>query len=179
MLVNQKIESLLHAQGFDDFKWLDAQEIVVGEWVRLKCEFGCGSYGRMASCPPNTPSVEACRQFFSEYHRAIVLHFQMVAPDPTERRILNSRANLKLLKLEGAIFMAGYHKAFLLFMAPCVICPECVPNRVDCKEPKLCRPTPEGMAVDVYTTVRKLGFPIEVLTDLSQPMNRYAFLMVD
>jgi hypothetical protein len=35
------------------------------------------------------------------------------------------------------------------------------------------------MAVDVYATVRKYGFPIEVLKDYSEAMNRYAFLMID
>jgi hypothetical protein len=35
------------------------------------------------------------------------------------------------------------------------------------------------MAVDVFTTVRKLGYPIEVLTDPAQTMNRYAFLLID
>jgi hypothetical protein len=35
------------------------------------------------------------------------------------------------------------------------------------------------MAVDVFTTVRKYGLPIEVLKDYSQAMNRYAFLMIE
>jgi hypothetical protein len=34
------------------------------------------------------------------------------------------------------------------------------------------------MAVDVYSTVKKYGFPIEPLTNYGQAMNRYAFLMV-
>jgi hypothetical protein len=35
------------------------------------------------------------------------------------------------------------------------------------------------MAIDVYTTVRKAGYPIQVLSDYAQEMNRYAFLLVD
>jgi len=34
------------------------------------------------------------------------------------------------------------------------------------------------MAVDVFTTVRNIGYPIEVLYDYSQEMNRYAFLLI-
>jgi hypothetical protein len=34
------------------------------------------------------------------------------------------------------------------------------------------------MAVDVYSTVRQFGFPIQVRTDYDQQMDRYAFLMV-
>jgi hypothetical protein len=35
------------------------------------------------------------------------------------------------------------------------------------------------MAIDVYATVRKVGYPIEVLTEYSQAMNRYAFLLIE
>jgi predicted metal-binding protein len=174
-----QIESILHRQGYDDFKWLDPQEIVVSHWVRLKCEFGCPSYGKVASCPPNSPTVQECQHFFTEYNQALVLHFQKIAPDKAERKTWSARTNLKLVKLEQEVFMAGYHKAFLLFMDSCELCAECVPDRANCKEPKLSRPTPEGMAVDVFTTVRKLGYPIDVLNDPKQTMNRYAFLMVD
>jgi len=33
--------------------------------------------------------------------------------------------------------------------------------------------------MDVFTTVRSLGYPIEVLSRYDQTMNRYAFLLVD
>ncbi len=64
-------------------------------------------------------------------------------------------------------------------MDSCQICEECTSERTNCKHPKLARPTPEGMAVDVFATVRKLGYPIEVLKDYSEKMNRYAFLMIE
>jgi len=175
----EQIESILHGQGYDDFKWLAPQEIVVSQWVRMKCVFGCPSFGRVASCPPNSPSVEECRCFFSEYKHSIVIHFQKAAPDKSERKTWSARTNLKLVKLEREVFLAGYPKVFLLFMDSCEMCTECVPERANCKEPKLSRPSPEGMAMDVFTTVRKLGYPIDVLTDPTQSMNRYAFLMVD
>ncbi len=173
------IESILGAHGYKDFKWLDPREIVVDQWVRLKCEFGCPSYGRVASCPPNTPTVDECRRFFSEYQQALVFHFEKFAPEKTERKTWSARTNLNLVKLEKDVFMAGYRKAFLLFMDSCELCAQCVSRREDCKEPYLSRPSPEGMAVDVFSTVRKLGYPIEVLTDSHQRMNRYAFLMVE
>lgn len=179
MISDDGIENLIRLHGFNDFKWIDPHEIVVSQWVRMKCEFGCDNYAKAATCPPNTPSVQECQQFFSEYQHAIVFHFQKAAPDKAERKAWNSRNNLKLIKLENDIFMAGHPKAFLLFMAPCGMCAECVPDRAGCKKPELARPTPEGMAVDVFSTVRRIGYPIEVLTDLTQPMNRYAFLMID
>ncbi|MFX1285482.1 MAG: hypothetical protein ACFFB5_17725 [Promethearchaeota archaeon] len=44
---------------------------------------------------------------------------------------------------------------------------------------KLWRLNPEGMVIDVYSTIRKLGYPIEVLKDYSEKMNRYSFLIFD
>jgi predicted metal-binding protein len=41
------------------------------------------------------------------------------------------------------------------------------------------RPCPEALGVDVFSTVRNAGFPIEVLTGFDQEMNRYAFLLVE
>ena len=35
------------------------------------------------------------------------------------------------------------------------------------------------LAMDVFTTVRQFGFRIEVRTDYSQKMDRYAFLMIE
>jgi len=35
------------------------------------------------------------------------------------------------------------------------------------------------MGVDVFATARQYGYPIEVLRDRSQVMNRYAFLLIE
>jgi len=179
MTNRERIDPILRDHGYSDYKWFDPQDIVVAEWVRLKCEFGCPSYGRQASCPPNTPSVEACRRFFSEYTTSLVFHFQKSVPVKEERHAWSAKTNVALTKVERDIFMAGYPKAFLLFMDSCTICPECAATRAGCKEPKLSRPSPEAMAMDVFSTVRRLGFPIEVLTDPTDVMNRYAFLLVE
>ncbi len=179
MAGREKLERILRDHALSDFKWIDPKSIVVSQWVRLKCQYGCPSYGRIASCPPNTPSVEECRRFFSEYSVGLVFHFQKVAPERDARLVWSARTNVALTKVERDIFLAGNPKAFLLFMDSCHICAECQPSRAECKEPKLSRPSPEGMAVDVFATVRNLGYPIEVLTDPSDVMNRYAFLLVE
>jgi hypothetical protein len=35
------------------------------------------------------------------------------------------------------------------------------------------------MAIDVFATVRNIVFRIEVLTEYSQAMNRYAFMLIE
>ncbi len=173
------LTDLFSKHGFTDYRWIDPKEIVVAQWVRMKCLYGCVEYGKTATCPPNTPSVDECERFFHEYKRAAVFHFEKKVKKPEDRHAWSRKLDLALLKLELDVFKAGYVKVFLLFMDSCNVCNECVGTRAGCKELKLSRPTPDAMAMDVYTTVRKIGYPIEVLSDYSQAMNRYAFLMVE
>jgi predicted metal-binding protein len=175
----QGLEALFHKFRFTDFTWIAPATIVVAEWVRMKCLYGCPSYGRNAACPPNTPSVEACRAFFREYAEGVLFHFTLTVDRPEERRALTRVVSRDLLALEREVFLAGHPKAFLLFMDSCSFCSECVPTRDQCRHPRSARPAPEGLAVDVFSTVRQHGLPIEVLTDYRQAMNRYAILLVE
>jgi predicted metal-binding protein len=174
----KELEALFHEHGISDFKWIDPKDIVVSQWVRMKCAFGCGEYGHNATCPPNTPSVAECERFFKEYSDAAILRFEKKVKKPEDRHAWSRGVNLKLSKLERDVFLSGFEKTFLLFMDSCCLCAECAGERGKCKVPKMARPSPESMAVDVYSTVKKYGFPIEPLTDYAQAMNRYAFLMV-
>jgi predicted metal-binding protein len=61
------LKNLFVKHGFRDFRWLDPREIVVGQWVRMKCLYGCVEYGHNACCPPNALSVEECERFFRDY----------------------------------------------------------------------------------------------------------------
>ncbi len=179
MIDRKKLEAKFIAHNFRDFRWIDPKQIVTGQWVRTKCLFGCIEYGKTSSCPPNVPSVLECERFFKEYNEAVIFHFQKKVEKPEDRFVWTRKVNLKLLKLEREIFLSGYEKAFLLFLDSCNICQECAGKREACKEPRLARPTPEAMAVDVYATVREIGYPIEVLYDYKQTMNRYSFLMIE
>ena len=175
----RELEALFQQHGHTDFKWINPKDIVVSQWVRMKCTFGCGEYGRNASCPPNTPPVAECRRFFDEYSTAVVFHFEKAVEKPEDRHAWSKGVNQGLLKLERDVFVSGYEKAFLLFMDSCGMCAECTGVREECKDPRSSRPTPESMAMDVFSTVRQCGYPIEVLSDYSQPMNRYAFLLIE
>jgi predicted metal-binding protein len=174
-----ELEGLFKKHGYADFKWINPKEIIVSRWVRMKCTYGCANYGKNASCPPNAPSVSECRQFFDEYTTAVIFHFEKTLDKPEDRGPWSRKVNQELGKLEREVFLSGYQKTFLLFMDCCRICDECAGRREECRNPKMMRPSPEGMAVDVYATVWQYGFPIQVLSDYSQAMNRYAFLLVE
>jgi len=147
--------------------------------VRFKCQFGCSSYGKKGSCPPQVPSVEECRSFFSEYEDAVVFHFAKTVDRPEDRVPWSRQLEKELVGLEREVFWAGYHKAFMLFMDECRLCSQCKGSRENCVNKDDSRPGPESLAVDVFATVRSAGYPIEVLRDYNQEMHRYAFLMVN
>jgi predicted metal-binding protein len=175
----RELERLFRETGFDDFTWIAGDAVVTGEWVRLKCMFGCKGYAKRACCPPNVPTVSECRMFFDEYSSVAVFHFQKAVKSAEERHAWGKKVNESLLALEREVFLRGYHKAFLLYMDACRLCAECAGTRDACRNPSSARPGVDAMAVDVFATVRSLGYPIEVLSDPSQGMNRYAFLLVE
>jgi predicted metal-binding protein len=169
---------LFFKHGFKDFKWIDPQNIVIAQWVRMKCTFGCKEYEKNACCPPNTLPVQECRSFFREYNQGVVFHFEKKFEKPEQRHEWIKGINERLLGLEREVFLAGNPKAFLLFAASCSICADCIEERGECKNKGSARPTPEAMAVDVFSTVKALDYPIKVLQNYSKIMNRYAFLLV-
>ncbi|MDF1526512.1 MAG: DUF2284 domain-containing protein [bacterium] len=173
------LEKVFKKNGFDRFKWIKPSDIVVAQWVRMKCMYGCGSYGKKGTCPPNTPSIEECREFFSEYSHGVVFHIRASLEDPATRDVFSREINTRLLKVEREVFLRDFRKAFLLFMDECHLCARCRGTRHDCTNLAMARPCPESMGVDVYETVRKYSLPIQVLKDYDEEMNRYAFLMID
>jgi len=179
MVDRKEIEKLFQKHGCADYKWIAPDGIVVAQWVRMKCMYGCATYGKNASCPPNTPTVAECRQLFGEYREGVVFHFEKALDQPESRHAWTKKVNRGLLELERNVFLLGYQKAFLLFMDSCDMCAACAGVREECKQPKKARPTPEALAVDVFSTVRQYGYPIEVLADYAQIMNRYAFLLIE
>jgi len=173
------INQIIKNQGFNDFKWIDAKEIVVAEWVRFKCMFGCPSYGNKASCPPEVPSINECREFFKDYQRAIVIHINKKFDNPEDRLLWGKEVNNQLLEVERAIFLSGYRKTFLMFMDECQLCKDCSVTRENCHYKKLSRPCPEALGIDVFETVRKYNFQIEVLKDYHEEVNKFSFILID
>lgn len=178
MVDRQKLELIFEDHKMTDFKWIAPGKFVVARWVRMKCMFGCPGYGKHAACPPNVPTVAECEKFFSEYREAAVFRFSKTLDDPEDRHEWMQTINARMLELEKQIFISGHEKAFLLVASDCAICEECSVARDMCAHPRQGRPTAEALGVDVYSTVRSVGYPIRVLADYSQEMNRYAFIMI-
>jgi predicted metal-binding protein len=173
------LEALFRERGCADFTWIDAASIVVAQWVRMKCRYGCDGYGRHVTCPPNVPPVAECRELFNEYSTAVVFRFEKQFDHPEDRREWAQSIYEDLLALERDAFLSGYERALVLPMSSCHRCPECRIDGAECPRIEGTRPPAEALAVDVFSTVRKHGLPIEVLSDYDRPMNRYAFLLIE
>ena len=154
--------------GVTDACLISPSDVETAAWVRLKCQFGCGGYGLCLVCPPFTPTPEQMRKVLDAYHRAILIHF-------------DSEADVKatVADLEHDIFLRGAWKAFGLGAGPCYFCKECPMEEGQCRQPERARPAMEACGIDVFSTVKKVGFPIEVVRAQCQRPNYYGLILVD
>ncbi len=175
----RQLDATISDYGFDDFRWIAGEDIDVRHWVRFVCQFKCAGYGISAVCPPNLPGVGECRAFLSEYSRVAVLRKQIVDCHMAGSAALLSDVDENLMALERRLFLDGYPKVMALPMTVCYRCERCAGSPRQCRDKEWSRPNPEALAVDVFATVHKLGYPAEVLAEPTQWQNRYAFLLVE
>jgi predicted metal-binding protein len=135
--------------GFSFARVIEAGEIVVEPWVRLKCRFGCDLYGRSLCCPPASPDEQEMGALISRYRYALVV--QGTPPSDSFHE--------QLLALERAVFLAGYPDALAFGAGPCTVCSTC-PEDGRCRFPGKARPSLEACGVDVYRTARQAGLSL-------------------
>jgi predicted metal-binding protein len=139
---------------------IDTRNVVVGNWVRLKCQYGCGGYGEYLTCPPYSPTPDYTKKMIGEYTRGLLMQIENVSP--VNRPRLGSRLRRIVADLEREVFLDGYHKAFGLAAGPCRLCKTCDTKGL-CKHPYIARPSMEACGIDVYGTARNCGFELEVV----------------
>ena len=163
--------------GADRATAVDTGKVVTGQWVRMKCLFGCDEPGVHKTCPPDgAPSVSQTRELLAEYEQAILLGVgPIVGDEKSDAEAL--RLNRVALALERELFLAGFHKAWMMGAGPCDICGACTKGE-DCPTPEKARPSLEGCGVDVFTTVRNAGWEIEVVTAVDDEYRFFALVLV-
>ena len=174
----EQADQIICSHGITDYKWLvPRNDIIVANWVRFRCQFGCSNYGKAGSCPPAVPPIEECQKMLCEYNNAVIIHFPMEAPSREDKINLMS----ELLDLEHKIFLAGFYKTFLLQHADCVFCKTCIAegSREKCANKVKCRPSTDAMGIDVFQTARNAGYTIQVLKEHTEIQNRFAILLID
>jgi len=175
----EKLEEIFHNHGFSNFKWIDPKDIEVSYWVRFKCKFACDYYGERSNCPPNTPPVDKCKQFFREYSKAVIFHIRKTLEGSEEKGDWYKKINSSLRNIEKDVFLQNYPKAIMFPIGDCNLCDSCEADRKKCNHKQKSRPVPDAMAVDLFKTAEKYNFSIRTLSNYDEEMNRYAILMVE
>ena len=161
-------ETVKHKAGVRDARIVWPSDVETAAWVRLKCQFGCDVYGRCLVCPPFTPTPQQMRNVLDAYGRAVLIHF---APE--------AEIKATVADLERDFFLRGAWKAFGLGAGPCYFCKECNVEEQQCQHPERARPAMEACGIDVFSTAKKAGFPIEVVRTTRQCPNYYGLILVD
>jgi predicted metal-binding protein len=89
--------------GAEKAKIIDTETVVVAEWVRWKCLYGCPLYDKDAFHPPFAPDAESTKKVLGGYTKAILLN------GPNGQTLSEAA-----VKLEGEAYHRGYYKAFAL-----------------------------------------------------------------
>ncbi len=155
--------------GAVEAKLISPSTVETGTWVHYKCQFGCLFYGKYLVCPPYTPDADEMRKILSEYNRAIL--FQIAPKTPEESKEI-------VAAMEKKLFLDNYHKVFGLGAGPCFLCPKCALDE-GCRNPFVTRPSMEACGIDVYATVRKHGFKINVVRDYEDEQHYYGLMLID
>lgn len=162
----KKWEARAVEMGAKRAKVIPASSVKTAEWVRLKCQYGCGGWNGCLTCPPNSPTPRETQRALDDYRWAVLFEAGRGMPrDMTA-------------KLEREIFLAGHYKAFGFASGPCRLCAECNVGG-DCRHPDEARPAMEASGIDVFATVRANGFEIEVLTDACEKGHYFGMVLIE
>lgn len=168
--VKKAIES-----GAREVKIVDADEVVTGSWVRVKCQYGCAAYGKRLTCPPYSPPPEYTQKMLKEYSKGLLSIYRV---EPEEEERMENVIGNAVADLEKQIFLDGYYKAYGMGAGPCGLCEACDLVK-PCKHPDRARPSMEASGIDVYQTVRNAGFEIEVVRSYENPCTFCSLILIE
>ena len=182
----ESLKSLAQKKGATA-KEISSDDIVVSQWVRFKCRYGCKGYGKHLGCPPYAPSPDDTRRMVDEYSIGLLLWFEGVPghgefgpediPDdfhPWYADLIRW-VNGTVHEIEKTAFYDGFYKAFGFGGYPCIWCEHqhCVAEEAEgvvdesfrrkCRHMDLVRPSMEAAGIDVFATARKIGWELNTI----------------
>ena len=201
VIMDKDLESILSELKavHEDLRLIPTEIIVVSDWVRLKCRYGCENYGNHLSCPPFAPKPPETRAVLSEYRNAVLARFEAkpdpkLAPKNAIRALSNSTVKMQktVAELEKTAFLAGCYKAFGMNAMPCALCETCVIEEmqkkdqavfdldsVKCKNKEIMRPSMEACGIDVFKTLKNAGYRPHVLKDCKEVVELFGLILLD
>ncbi len=154
---------------------IPASLVDVDERVRLKCSVSlCPYYGKNLYCPPNGPEIELTRRAIARYNWAILYAIKVIPVEQFSDRSQRKGPSAyewtkKSMEIAGEVetlaFGNGYYLAMALGQFSCLkaLCKQemcLVLEGKKCPYPLKARPSMEGMGIDVYGLVTKVGWEI-------------------
>ena len=187
-ILEEELKKLAFEDGAYVLMPIDPNEIVVSNWVRLKCQYGCPSYAKKLSCPPYSPTPDDTRQILKEYSKAYLIGFtgsifKKYGTQKYSEIFPKALKNIRksIFELEKHAFLSGYYKSFTYgFCGPCTLCEQCVVEEgvLSCENAKESRPSMEAAGIDVFETVRNAGLELEVLNEIDHDNLRMFTLLL-
>lgn len=182
-----------------DLKLISTEIVVVADWVRFKCRYGCRAYGRHLCCPPFAPTPEETRRVISEYRHAVLARFPAMPkldllPKHTHHALWGSvtKMHKTIFELERRALLSGCYKAFGMGALPCTLCESCViEEKLDkgevvydldvlkCRHKDIMRPSMEACGIDVFKTLDNAGFEMKVLKDYAERLELFGMILLD
>jgi predicted metal-binding protein len=162
--------------GATEAKLIDPKDVVVAEWVRLKCQFGCQFYGQRKTCPPYSPTPDLTRRLLGEYGVALLFRIERRG----EEDFLKAEPSVQRLAtdLEREIFIAGYPKAFALGAGGCNFCEACNLGG-PCPHPERSRPAMEACGIDASSTAANVGWSFAVAKTKASTYQNFGLILVE
>ncbi|WP_373484646.1 DUF2284 domain-containing protein [Acetobacterium malicum] len=153
--------------GFDDVIEIATDSVVVTEFAKNKCAFGCSS-ANLKHCQANEIPFDETARLLASYSRAFLIKG---TPGTGEFQ-------RKILEAERLAFTGGFHKAFAFWAGPCHICATCDLDKT-CLNTKNRRPSMEGSGIDVFETVRNNGETLKTLATKDEFIKYYGLLLLE
>lgn len=171
-----KYTCLALAMGASRAKIIPVQKVAVEEWVRVKCQYGCSGWGKRYTCPPYSPVPEVTRKMLAEYCTGLLIQRDNIRYKAEPK--LRVGFKKMVARLERALFLDGYYKAFGMASGPCRFCRTCDLTK-PCRFPEDARPAMEACGIDVYQTCRACGFRLEVVKSFKDPCAYVGLILIE
>ena len=153
---------------------IPANLVEIEERVWLKCCVPlCPHYNKSIFCPPHAPSLEHIRKALTRYSRAILFALDVIPVEIFSGRSKERQASADWIRkgfeivsrIETLAFGCGYYLAMGFSQGSCkkALCRQerCLSlDGSDCPYPLKARPSMEGVGMDVYGLVTKVGWDI-------------------
>ncbi|MCX8182600.1 MAG: DUF2284 domain-containing protein [Candidatus Methanomethyliaceae archaeon] len=158
-------------------KVIDTRDIVVDERARLKCMYPpCRWHGSSIMCPPHLKLVpRVTRRIVKMYRFAVLIRLgipveDLAGPEWTKRHVPHELKLREVVSLvESEAHNMGYYFAMGFAAGECSLCLsqniECEALKTSrCRYPLKARPAMEAAGIDVFATVKKVGWEIHTIS---------------